>query len=72
MATAVSLVSRRKTPTTDTIAFRLGGMRVAVIHELAHYRVGPHRRAFVREMALVYQTWLEFLRESGTRPDGGS
>jgi hypothetical protein len=44
-----------------------------LIHELAHYRVKDHpRRAFVREMALAYQTWLEFLRESGTRPDGGS
>lgn len=31
-----------------------------LMHELAHYRVGHHRRGFVRELALVYRTWIEF------------
>lgn len=31
-----------------------------LLHELAHYRVGHHRRGFVRELALVYHTWIEF------------
>lgn len=31
-----------------------------LLHELAHYRVEHHRRAFVRELALVYRTWIAF------------
>lgn len=31
-----------------------------LFHELAHYRVKHHRRGFVRELALVYRTWIEF------------
>lgn len=31
-----------------------------LFHELAHYRVRHHRRTFVRELALVYRTWIAF------------
>jgi hypothetical protein len=31
-----------------------------LLHEIAHYRVCSHRRAFVRELATVYRLWLQF------------
>ncbi len=34
-----------------------------LLHEIAHYRVHHHRRAFVLEFAEVYKSWREFLRE---------
>lgn len=33
-----------------------------LFHEIAHYRVRGHRRAFVRELAHVYSEWKIFLR----------
>lgn len=32
-----------------------------LMHEIAHYREGSHGRKFVRELALVYRTWKEFV-----------
>jgi len=33
-----------------------------LLHEIAHYRVHHHRRAFVLELAEVYKAWKEFLQ----------
>ena len=35
-----------------------------LMHEIAHYRVAHHRRAFVQELATVYRLWKEFRQES--------
>jgi hypothetical protein len=47
-----------------------------LFHELAHCRQRGHRRAFVRELALVYRLWLRFRAKERvlappTRPSSG-
>ncbi len=37
------------------------------LHEIAHYVAKGHRRAFVQELARVYQIWIEFLQKGPQR-----
>jgi hypothetical protein len=43
------------------------GRWMCLFHELAHCRRSGHRRAFVRELSVIYRLWLEFLADHRKR-----
>ena len=43
------------------------GRWLCLFHELAHCRQSGHRRAFVRELSVIYRLWLEFLADHRKR-----